>query len=105
LHQLMHAEAFAHPQSSFAAPPLATCAVSQRPGVVLAITNRLHEIAQRTTRTGDDDEFTVGSHRTFAVDPDPHPLPLSHPMGEGGRKVGRGSDAVMATIPKAFGFR
>src|ERR1041385_3381179 len=69
LHEFAHTEAFTHAQSGFAACPLATCTVSQRPGVAFAITSRLHEIAQRAARTRDDDEVTVGSHCTSAVKP------------------------------------
>src|SRR6266496_3190358 len=47
LHQLVHAEAFAHRLASIAARPLATRTVSQGPGVAFTIARWLDEIAQR----------------------------------------------------------
>src|SRR6266576_3334580 len=59
LHQLVHAEAFAHPLTSIAACPLAPGAVSQRPGVALTVTDWFYDVAQRTARTWDHHEVTV----------------------------------------------
>src|SRR5712691_101057 len=88
LHQLVHAEAFAHPLTSIAACPLAPRTVSQRPGVALTVTDRFYDVAQRTTRAWDHAKVTVGSNCTFTVNP-------THFMA---------GDAVVATVPEAFGF-
>src|SRR2546426_11391240 len=88
LGQLMHSEAFAHPLSSIAACPLAPRTVGQRPSVALTVTDWFYDVAQRTARTWDHHEVTVGSNCTFTVNP------TNFMAG----------DAVVATVPEAFSF-
>src|ERR1041385_4503039 len=69
LREFAHPEAFAHAQPSFAACPLATRAVSERPRMAFATAKWLDEVAQRATGTRDGNEVSVGSHCTSAVNP------------------------------------
>src|SRR5207244_9320937 len=69
LHQLVQAEAFAHPLTSIAARPLAPSAVSQRPGMALTVTDWFYDVAQRTARPWDHDELRIRRDRAFAVKP------------------------------------
>src|ERR1017187_9166751 len=88
LGQLMHAEALAHALAGFAPGPLATRTVSQRPGTACAIVVRLDQVAERTTRTGDDHSFVFGCHSSLAV----HPNSFTYVLTRG--------DAVVAAVPK-----
>src|ERR1035441_2610546 len=88
----MHAEAFAHAQTGLAPCPFAAGTMSERPSMAFAITDRLHQVAERTARARDHDRFTFGRHRTLAVNP--NNLTLELPT----------SDAVVAAVPEAFCF-
>src|ERR1035441_4720260 len=88
----MHAEAFAHAQTGLAPCPFAAGTMSERPSMAFAITDRLHQVAERTARTRDHDRFTFGRHRTLAVNPNNFTLELPT------------SDAVVAAVPEALGL-
>src|SRR4029079_12874728 len=87
------AEALAHAEPGFAARPLAAGSVSQRPGMTVAIASRLHEIAQRAARTGNDNEAAFGCNRALAMNPNRLTVPFAT------------RDAVVTAVPEALGLR
>jgi len=61
--------ALAHAEAAFAARPLASGAMSQRPRVVFLIGARQHEVAEAAARAGNHHRPTLGSDGSLAMDP------------------------------------
>src|ERR1039458_9987637 len=78
--------------TGIAARPLAARTVGQRPRVVPTVTRRLHDVAHRAARTGNNHEVALRINRTFAVEP--HHFAITFAT----------RDAVVATVPEGFRF-
>src|SRR5207244_1990207 len=65
--------------------------VSQRPGMACAISDWLHEIAERTARARNDNEVAFDGHSASAMDPNRLRFALA-------------SNAIVAAVPKLLCF-